>query len=81
MRQKLKINLLKCLHQADGLALPHAALLGAAQNISFPTPPLADLESALKDLENERLVSGATDQLGRVSWTLTDNGNHLAKKL
>lgn len=76
-------NALKGLLACDGVPIPEEALIAHLQNAARPgRPGVAELEMALKQIENDRYADVNEDALTKErTWTLTDKGTHKARQL
>ena len=82
MKNHLKRFILLALNACDGLPMPEPALVSAVQLLARPGLPTAsDVRDALKAVEAEGYVNGASDDLNETTWTLTNKGIHKARQL
>ena len=81
-RGDIKKLVLKLLLTWDSRPAPdHVVLAWVKQGVN-PTPTVAEVSAALRELETDQFISGATDELDKtVSWTLTTKGQHKARQL
>lgn len=83
MKLKLKRGILLALLSWDGMPMIQSSLVSAAQCNTRPAQPTdADVLDALKDLQAEGYVIGATDDFSKEQcWTLTVKGTLQARQL
>jgi len=83
MKARLKQFALQGLLAADGTPMPESALITHLQNAARPkSASIAECLVAIRELEAERWISGAHDDLtGEKSYTLTEKGKHKAIQL
>jgi hypothetical protein len=79
--QQLQRRALLSLQAMDGRPMPDDALVDAVRLNVAPRPTLADAEAAVRRLESLRLISGVTDDITGVTWTLTTAGLHKARSI
>lgn len=80
-RTGIKIALLRILRRMEGEPMPEAALRAGAQNMFYPAPSTAEVDTARKELEEDGYIAGLSDDLTGVSWSLTQKGEHKAAKI
>ena len=78
-RDQIRKAVLLALRSADGVAMPHTALVGSCLTL-WPKPTIGEVNVAIKELETELLIDGANTFNG-LSWVLTVNGIHQAQQL
>ena len=61
--------------------MPDDALVDAVRLNVAPRPTLSDAETAIRRLESLRFITGITDDITGVTWTLTTAGQHKARSL
>lgn len=71
----LELTVLESLKNCDGIPLPKATLI-AEIRARDPRPTLAEIDSAIRDLEGQGQVVGITnrDASGGSKWEITDAG-------
>ena len=79
--QQLQRRALLSLAAMDGRPMPDDALVEAVRLNVAPRPTLSDATSAIQRLEGLRFISGITDEVTGVTWTLTTAGQHKARSL
>jgi hypothetical protein len=81
MKAKVKIWILRALHQMDGVPLPQAALMQTIFN-AYPGALQSDADAAIRELQSHALIHPSHDAITEtVTWTLTDAGKHKASQL
>jgi hypothetical protein len=82
MKGKLKRSILLVLNAWE-LPMDAASLNEAVRAHAGPErPTVSDIEEALRECETEGYVQGVTDDFTKAqSWTLTQKGEHQARKL
>jgi hypothetical protein len=79
-RPRIKRFALRALLQMDGTPMPQTTLIDSIQ-LAVPNVMESDINTALRELEADQLMSGNKDELIGITWTLTDKGLHKAKQL
>lgn len=81
LSQQLQRRALLSLMAMDGRPMPEDALVDAIRLEIRPRPTLGDAAAAIARLEGLQLISGVTDEITGVTWTLTTTGMHKARAI
>jgi hypothetical protein len=77
----LRQSILLILRAANGHAITDQALRMGIRSY-FPDVRETDITVAIDDAERAALIASNTvKEINRTTWTLTDDGSHLARKL
>lgn len=81
-KAELKQFILRALSRTEGLPLRDERLVESAHGAVTPSPTVADINVAKRELEMDGFIRGHTDDFDKtVSWTLTPKGQHRAHQL
>ena len=81
-RNAIKRLVLKALLKMDGTPLRESSVYDSIKIGISPTPTDGEIKVAVQELEADKFITGAADQLdGEISWALTPKGTIRAQQL
>jgi hypothetical protein len=81
MRAKLKRYILRLLNEMDGIPMTDDALNNDVKT-TYSQAMDSEIKDAKAELESANFISGVRNKItGKITWTLTDSGQHQASQL